>query len=317
MGTYYARKLKKQKVDPLTKEEKLDLYAFSLSLFFHVISLLVMSLAIVSSEKLKPIKIELSWDSNQDLSSETEETLIDLSSENPSIVETIENAEDIQNPIDIPEISIDIPDNQIVSSSEILDMEFITEIITDVTNETESVSEESNPVIRDLIQSLSNNSARGGTLTASSNQRSDISQRLKAAGAQTGDVQISIAWNTVDDIDLHVQFFPGNGLSDQINWTNRFGRLSHGMLDVDMNANQLILDSKPVENIFWPQNSSPSGDFNVYIHFYRSWTGNRRVPVHIIVKSMGKVSEYREIAILGMNLQHIVSFSTIKRNKKF
>lgn len=137
----------------------------------------------------------------------------------------------------------------------------------------------------------------------------EIDSRLKSAGAKTGDVQISLSWNTIDDMDLHVSFTPGNGLVDNINWTNRLGRLSNGMLDIDMNANSGFLSAVPVENIFWPPQSSPSGVFTVYVHFFRSWSGANKVPVIVRIKNGAKTEVFQVVALLRSNPQQVKQFS--------
>ena len=113
--------------------------------------------------------------------------------------------------------------------------------------------------------------------------------------------------NTTDDIDLHVYYTPGNGLSDNINWTNRFGKLSHGILDVDMNA-QGPNTNKCVENIFWPYGSSPRGLFVVQAQFYRSWTGLRQLPIMIRVKIGDLVETFNGVVYLGSSPVTITKF---------
>ena len=79
----------------------------------------------------------------------------------------------------------------------------------------------------------------------------EMGRRLAAAGAQTGDVQVSIAWNGFDDIDVHVMIEPLNGGPPSvICWMSRMG-FCGGFLDVDANANPGMLTPAPVENIFW------------------------------------------------------------------
>lgn len=135
-----------------------------------------------------------------------------------------------------------------------------------------------------------------------------LGERLKQAGAKTGDIQISIMWNSRDDIDLHVSYTPGNGLVDNINWINRVGRLSPGALDIDRNANSNLLTDTPVENIFWQHGSSPKGFFVVYIHFYRSWTGQNKIPVLARLKIGKNTQEIKTIAILYRAPQEIYRF---------
>lgn len=150
---------------------------------------------------------------------------------------------------------------------------------------------------------LSRGRNSSGTISSS-----DFGDRLQAAGAKTGDVQISLAWNTIDDIDLHVSYTPGNGLVDQINFMNRVGRLSQGMLDIDMNANGAAISQTPVENVFWPQGSSPRGFFVVSIHFFRSWTGLAKVPVVVRIKNGEDIRVFPIVAHQYGGMQNVYSF---------
>lgn len=164
----------------------------------------------------------------------------------------------------------------------------------------------------EILQSISSSIENGARNSDSSvglgGLDNDFGKRLKEAGAKTGDIQISIMWNTIDDIDLHVSYTPGNGLVDNINWTNRIGRLSSGMLDVDRNANSTMVTNTPVENVFWPKGSAPSGFFTVYIHFYRSWSNNTRVPIIARLKIGEQMNEIKAVAILYQSPQEIYRF---------
>ena len=129
--------------------------------------------------------------------------------------------------------------------------------------------------------------------------------RLMASGAKTGDVQVSLAWDTMDDIDLHVQYRSG-GYGDTIWWRRRFGSTG-GVLDVDMNARP-PLGAMAVENVFWPTGGTPHGEFVVGVHFFRSWTGRTSVPVTVRIKSAGGV-EYRQVVVhLGAPVTEVAMF---------
>jgi Ca-activated chloride channel family protein len=72
----------------------------------------------------------------------------------------------------------------------------------------------------------------------------EFSGRLARAGAQSGDIRVSLLWNNRNDLDLHVvtprqeEIFYGHTRD-----------AAGGFLDVDMNVNGETV--KPVENIFW------------------------------------------------------------------
>jgi hypothetical protein len=92
------------------------------------------------------------------------------------------------------------------------------------------------------------------------NPEAAFRQRLASSGAKTGDIQVSLMWDSHDDIDLHVTHRFGSHM-DTIFWRNRMSRTG-GLLDVDMNA-QSPLQPHAIENIFWPFGNAPRGEFVV------------------------------------------------------
>ena len=151
----------------------------------------------------------------------------------------------------------------------------------------------------ELAEGMKNSGFSGGN-------GGDFENRLKAYGAKSGDVQISLAWNTVDDIDLHVQYV-SNGFQDYIFWGSRCG-YSSGFLDIDMNGAGPASNA-PIENIVWPLNSNPSGSFRVGIHFYRGWSGKNVVPVTLRVQTKNGIYMNTVNMVLGQPLQVVYNFS--------
>jgi hypothetical protein len=168
--------------------------------------------------------------------------------------------------------------------------------------------------IAELSKALSGRKRNSGNQNTTSNNNGggdirDIGNRLAAAGAKTGDIQISIAWNTPDDIDLHVKFQDKFGQFSYISWMNRSG-INGGMLDVDMNAHPGNLTPRAVENVFWPFGSSPNGDFMVGIHNFRNWSGAASVPVTVLIKTNKGTKTIKAVAVFGQQPQEIIRFST-------
>src|SRR5262245_37299744 len=99
---------------------------------------------------------------------------------------------------------------------------------------------------------------------------SDFRTRLDAAGAKSGDVQISLIWFNTNDLDLHC--------IDPLNFeifyhsTNRRSPTG-GELDVDRNAACQRTTPEPVENIYWPQGKAPMGRYRVYLNFFQRCPG--------------------------------------------
>ncbi|MEM1250833.1 MAG: hypothetical protein AAGI69_00275 [Cyanobacteria bacterium P01_H01_bin.21] len=77
---------------------------------------------------------------------------------------------------------------------------------------------------------------------------------------QTGDVQVTLRWNTNDDLDLIVVDPDGN-IVDFGSPTSPSG----GQLDVDANGFCQTQSFAPVENIFWPTGSAPDGEYLAYV----------------------------------------------------
>lgn len=318
MGSINSRRFKKQKIDSFSKDEELDLYSFTSSLVFHILLLLTMALIGAAQATSPPIKLHISWSDNENMVSESiEEIELDLPVENPTHVDTQENT--ISEIVEIPRFDIPdtlehnpqvftlVPEADMLNELLIKDQQNLPERSLTAQNDISSILDSLAGSVREGLRSSGRNTGNQFDNT------NNIDKRLSLAGAKTGDVQISMAWNSMDDIDLHVVFTAINGSSENINWTNRFGRIYPSMLDIDMNANSFDLNPMPVENIFWQLNSNPKGSFDVYVHFYRSWTQNTRVPVIVIIKTNGEQKEYKHMAILGMRPQLITSFNTIRR----
>lgn len=121
----------------------------------------------------------------------------------------------------------------------------------------------------DVLQNLGSSTGRGaaggnGGLGPGDNANlAAFTTRLQKAGAQTGDIQISLIWNNYNDLDLHVVTPRG----ETIFFGHRRSR-DRGNLDVDMNGGR-PMTQEPVENVFWKEGTAPLGKFKVYVHHYR------------------------------------------------
>ena len=92
----------------------------------------------------------------------------------------------------------------------------------------------------------------------------EFAARLQRERAQSGDVQISLLWNSSADLDLECV-----DSQDELVFVTHPSR-SGGKLDVDMNGTVPGIPTrkeseKPVENIFWPQGKAPPGRYRVYV----------------------------------------------------
>lgn len=138
----------------------------------------------------------------------------------------------------------------------------------------------------------------------------EIGRRLQVAGAGTGDVQISIAWNNVNDIDLHVMVEPiGQGFGASIiNFTNRIG-IDGGCLDVDRNVRPTT--RTPVENVFWGQGRAPFGRYTVGVHHFRHWGGGEPTAVEVVVLVDGEEERFKVQLRPGDPLKVVTAFQRL------
>lgn len=80
---------------------------------------------------------------------------------------------------------------------------------------------------------------------------------------QSGKLRINLAWNTTDDLDLHIETPNGTIISYQKKTVEYQGVI--GELDIDKNAgNDLV--SNPQENISF--NAMPIGEHKIYVNLY-------------------------------------------------
>src|SRR5690606_13395252 len=77
----------------------------------------------------------------------------------------------------------------------------------------------------------------------------------------TGDVRVTLTWNTRADLNLRVTDPSGA----EISYAARQAA-SGGRLDVDANAG--CANDRPVENVFWPAGAAPRGTYQVAVHYF-------------------------------------------------
>ena len=78
-----------------------------------------------------------------------------------------------------------------------------------------------------------------------SHYRSETERRLQEANAKSGDVEITLTWNNLNDLDLHCV----DPTNSEVFYGVKKSLLSGGELDVDQNSGQKPYTSQPVEHI--------------------------------------------------------------------
>lgn len=100
----------------------------------------------------------------------------------------------------------------------------------------------------------------------------------------TGDVQITLNWNNTANLDLHVvdpqgfELYPGAPVAP-----------SGGRLERDANNPCNVATSAPVENIYWPTGTAPSGQYGVSVHYFSPCFGEGPATYTITVRNNGQV----------------------------
>ncbi|RJU80161.1 MAG: hypothetical protein DWC09_07885 [Candidatus Poseidoniales archaeon] len=141
-------------------------------------------------------------------------------------------------------------------------------------------------------------------LDSSSRMNDDIDERLLREGGKTGEVQVSLAWDDYNDLDLHI-FCPSG---ERIYFNNKTSECG-GELDVDMNVRPTSKNA--VENVVWIKDA-PIGKYKVGVHFYKhhkkedttdTCLFRARITIH------GAVRDYSGQITHGQAMQMVTSFT--------
>lgn len=287
-----------------------DLYRTGIiqSIIVHTVLLLALALMLIGPDtRAVPVRLAIDF-------SHTAQGEVDLQSDellmptDEAARSNVEQAEIISDRLLAETDAVDVGDVQLVSL--VADAPPVEPDFSDLVGEVPHATRPVRP--SNVPQRIAATVGRGGQAEREGGVGGgfggEMGRRLAAAGAKTGDVQISIAWNGVDDIDVHVMVEPLVGGSySMISWMNRRG-LCGGFLDVDANANPGILTRIPVENIFWAKGLAPYGRYTVAIHHFRSWSGQARMPVDVAVLVDGEIKRFRPVATVGQPLTVVTMF---------
>jgi hypothetical protein len=139
----------------------------------------------------------------------------------------------------------------------------------------------------------------------------ELMERLAREGGKSGVVQISLAWDDYNDLDMHV-FCPSG---ERIYFNNRKSNCG-GELDVDMNVRPK--SKKPIENVVWTD-EAPDGEYKIGVHFYkhhRKRRTKRTCQFRLRVVTYGQAKEYSGELTHGDPMSMITSFVLIKPNEE-
>ena len=139
----------------------------------------------------------------------------------------------------------------------------------------------------------------------------ELMDRLAREGGKSGVVQISLAWDDYNDLDMHV-FCPSG---ERIYFNNRKSACG-GELDVDMNVRPK--SKKPIENVVWTD-EAPDGEYKIGVHFYRHHRKRRTKKTcqfRLRVVTYGQAKEYSGELTHGDPMSMITSFILIKPDEE-
>ena len=139
----------------------------------------------------------------------------------------------------------------------------------------------------------------------------ELMERLAREGGKTGVVQISLAWDDYNDLDMHV-FCPSG---ERIYFNNRKSECG-GELDVDMNVRPK--SKTPIENVVWTD-QAPDGEYKIGVHFYRHHRKRRTKKTcqfRLRVVTYGQAKEYSGELTHGDPMSMITSFMLSKPDEE-
>lgn len=107
----------------------------------------------------------------------------------------------------------------------------------------------------------------------------------------TGEVQILLSWSNRNDLDIACIDPSGQKV-----WFKNKKVPSGGELDIDMNAGEGPYRNDPIENIYWPTDRAPKGQYTVILtYFAKHENNNSETPYTIKVKHGDKTDTYTGI----------------------
>jgi len=122
----------------------------------------------------------------------------------------------------------------------------------------------------------------------------------------TGAVQVTLQWSSAADLDLHVVDPTGTEISYQ-----QRNASSGGSLDVDSNAGCHDAASNPVENVFWPEDGAPSGEYVVSVTYFAECPpgGAGAQPFTLTVQQDGRIVDQETGTVAPGETAEVTRFS--------
>ncbi len=128
--------------------------------------------------------------------------------------------------------------------------------------------------------------------------------RHRAADIEvTGDLVVSLLWQSVVDLDLHVIDPRG----EEIYFENPRS-LTGGLLEYEANASCLTATTEPLESIFWKADTAPSGNYQVIVDYYGTCGDEALQEILVAVWIDGELVEIVDGTIEPQTMQLVLEF---------
>ena len=138
----------------------------------------------------------------------------------------------------------------------------------------------------------------------------EFDKRRANAGGKEGELTVTLLWNTVDDLDLHIHC-PNRA---HIYYKDRSG--CGGSLDVDKNARDPLfgfpqgpVTREPIENVYWSQGSAAAGKYRIQVNLFKEGTRSRGSRPFKIKVQKGEDVQYFEGEVSSGNRDAYFDFS--------
>jgi hypothetical protein len=133
--------------------------------------------------------------------------------------------------------------------------------------------------------------------------RSDALRSRAGEIEAAGDLMVSLLWQSVADLDLHVIDPRG----EEIFFENPRS-LTGGLLEYEANGSCLMATTEPLESVFWKVGTAPSGEYQVIVDYYGTCGNEAEQEFVVAVWIGGEMVELVEGTIALQTLQPVLEF---------
>lgn len=137
----------------------------------------------------------------------------------------------------------------------------------------------------------------------------EINKLLHRLGAKSGELAVTLMWDTVDDLDLHLELPNGHG-----EISAERPSVAGGHLDVDGNQCLERATTKPIENIYWApydpttKDHPPMGEYTIWIKCFHRVQHLRDPNCTVVVTMSGKKEIFNVHFVAGCTEVKVATF---------